>query len=171
MRLARVLAGLLVAGLVVAACVPPPPPPPPFTLANLNGFFTGRSSYTNGPECPIAHELFFDIEYKVPNAANEVDLHIGGCVNFPSVGLPTYNGAFTIETEVGNVAGRAKGTIGQYGTVRDGTHELTLKADFGTGEFRGVTGSMRARLECDCGFQPPDTPIPVNGVLVSLYYG
>jgi hypothetical protein len=167
MRVVRVLALLLIAGLTATACFPPPPPPPPpYSLSHLNGFFTGSSSYTNGNECPVAHELFFDIEYRVPNPARTVDIEMGGCVDFRPDGTTPYRGSYTMVTEVGTVGGRANGNI----DLRTGVHELRLTADFGTGEFRGVIGFMRMRLECLCGFQPPRVTIPVNGAVYSLFF-
>jgi hypothetical protein len=163
MRIARVLAAVAVAGLIGAACVPPPPPPPPLGLADLNGFFTGTSSYVNGEGC-FARELFFNITYALPNRAREVNLDIDGCVEqTPSLSDFTYNGTFVIDTAVGRLTGKAVGLI----SIADGTHELTLTIKASSGDWRAVRGTLRNTLVCDCGAQNPQVPIPVQGVLVA----
>jgi hypothetical protein len=164
MRIARVLAAVAVAGLIGAACVPPPPPPPPLGLADLNGFFTGTSSYVNGEGCFLARELFFNITYALPNRAREVNLDIDGCVEqSPSVDDFTYNGTFVIDTAVGRLTGKAVGLI----SIDDGTHELRLTVKASSGDWQAVRGTLRNVLVCDCGAQDPQVPIPVRGVLAA----
>jgi len=164
MRIARVLAAVAVAGLIGAACVPPPPPPPPLGLSDLNGFFTGTSSYVNGEGC-FARELFFNITYAVPNRAREVNLDIDGCVEpTPSGDAFTYNGTFVIDTAIGRLTGKATGLI----DISDGTHQLTLIVKAASGDWQNVRGSFRNPLFCDCGAQDPQVPIPVQGALAAL---
>jgi hypothetical protein len=164
MRIARVLAAVAVAGLIGAACVPPPPPPPPLTLSDLNGFFSGTSSYVNGEGC-FARELFFNVTYAVPNRAREVNLDIDGCVEQTTGNADfSYLGTFVIDTAVGRLTGKAAGTI----DIDNGTHELTLTVKASSGDWQGVRGALRNPIVCDCGAQDPQVPIPVTGAVAAL---
>jgi hypothetical protein len=165
MRVARVLAIVVLAGVGVTACVNPPAPPPGGgILTHLNGSFTGTTFYTNQPGCPIAHEVFTG-EYDVPNAVKEVEIDLFGCVDGT---ITTYTGTFKIDTDAGTLRGSVVGTLRFNGSGFD--HELTLTVESATGRFRSAIGdSMRVSIQCNCGSGPPSTPIPFAATLTALY--
>jgi hypothetical protein len=137
MRVARVLAIVVLAAAGVTACVKPPPPPPPVTFADLDGSFTGTSDIPGSAPCPNIRNQDFDAEYTVRNAAREVELHIQGCAD---PGTERYFGAtFTIDTDVGTILGTASGSM--VGTSAGFQYELELTATSGTGQFKTERGT------------------------------
>ena len=146
MRVMRLLAIVMVTGLgATACCLQPTPPSGGLTLADLNGSFAGTSTLEGSASCtsPPVHSQDLDAVYAVANAANEVHLHVPGCVD-PGTG--TWDrGTFTIATDVGTIQGSASGSI--VGTSGGFGIELDLTVTSGTGDFAGEMGTMHLSVE------------------------
>jgi hypothetical protein len=145
MRLVRVFAAVVLAGVGVTACVKPPPPYPPVTLADLDGSFSGTSTLPGGATCtnPPVNSQAFDAEYAVAGPAKRVQLHIQGCVD---PGTETWDrGTFTIDTQVGTIQGTASGSI--VGIPLGFDIELELAATSGTGQFKAERGTAHVSIE------------------------
>ena len=145
MRVARVLAIVMLTGLgATACCFQPTPPSGGLTLADLNGSFSGTSTLEGSASCttPPVHSQDLDADYAVANAAEEVHLHVAGCVD---PGTATWDrGTFTIATDVGTVQGTASGSISDVGG--EFHIELDITVTSGTGEFAGDTGTMHLSI-------------------------
>jgi hypothetical protein len=144
MRVVRLLAIVVLAGLGVTACVKPPPPQP-VTFADLSGSFSGTSTLPGSADCsdPPVNSQDFDAEYRVENTAKKVELHIRGCVD---PGTETWDrGMFTIDTKVGTIQGSASGSI--VGTSVGFAIDLELVATSGTGRFEGENGTADVSIE------------------------
>jgi hypothetical protein len=145
MRVVRMLAVVVLAGMGVTACLKPPPPHPAVTLADLDGSFSGTSSLPGSAICtdPPVNNQDFDAEYRVENRAKKVELHIQGCVD---PGTETWDrGTFTIDTHVGTIEGSASGSIvsGIFGFEI----ELELVATSGTGQFETERGTAHVSID------------------------
>jgi hypothetical protein len=156
MRVARVLAVVVLAGFGVTACVKPPPPPPPVTLADLNSSFSGTQSFEFGTHgCSFVFQIF-EADYRHPNVLKEIELHIEGCV---SDDIRTYTGTFLIDTDAGTVSGTTFGFV--IGGAAE--FEFNLAVESATGQFRGTTGNVHASIQWSGG-----NPSPITGSLTAV---
>lgn len=101
-------------------------------LASSTPFSVTATSALTG--CGNA-QVVFDAAYPGDASVGTVTLHVSGCVNLT---LGTYEGTFTMTTEVGTLSGTATGPT----VLPPGNQLLTLQVDAGTGLFAGTTGSL-----------------------------